>query len=179
MYGHSVDEEPSCISPTDAQQWIYDRNRGQQSVSSFIANNRDIEEEDEDAEAVADEYHKKLRRDSEVSELSCLRFGAKFTFYNIAQNFIMPNLNEEDQVRLDSCMDEIRNVVGDTVSERQLVETIMNCNYDCARALDAILNQTTSQPSPPGPSSASALSKAPLPSAASTKEPMQTGKNQQ
>lgn len=66
VYGHSVDEEPSCISPTDAQQWIYDRNRGQQSVSSFIANNRDIEEEDEDAEAVADELHKKSRRDSEV-----------------------------------------------------------------------------------------------------------------
>lgn len=86
----------------------------------------------------------------------------------------MPNLNEEDQVRLDSCMDEIRNVVGDTASERQLVETIMNCNYDCAQALDAILNQTTSQPSPPAPSSA--LSKATLPS---TKEPMETGKNQQ
>lgn len=69
MYGHSVDDEPSCISPTDAQQWIYDRNRGQQSVSSFIANNRDIEEEDEDTEAMADELHKKLRRDSEVSEM--------------------------------------------------------------------------------------------------------------
>lgn len=85
----------------------------------------------------------------------------------------MPNLNEEDQVRLDSCMDEIRNVVGDTASERQLVETIMNCNYDCVRALDAILNQTTSQTSPPtSGSSASALT-------ASTKEPMETGKKQQ
>lgn len=85
VYGHSVDEEQSCISPTDAQQWIYDRNRGQQSVSSFIANNRDIEEEDEGAEAMADELHKKLRRDSEVSDwiriqLIRLKTNILFTF---------------------------------------------------------------------------------------------------
>lgn len=74
VYGHSVDDE-SCISPTDAQQWIYDRNRGQQSVASFIANNRDIEEEDEEAETVANELHQKLRRDSEVCVLSyCFNF---------------------------------------------------------------------------------------------------------
>lgn len=88
----------------------------------------------------------------------------------------MPTLNEEEQVRLDSCMDEIRNVVGDTASERQLVETIMNCNYDCAQALDTILNLTTSQQSIQAPPSASALNKAPS-TAATTKEPMETGKN--
>lgn len=55
----------------------------------------------------------------------------------------MPNLNETDQVLLESCMDEIRNVVGDTVSEKQLVETIMKHNFDCAKALDVILNNST------------------------------------
>lgn len=66
VYGHSVDDE-SCISPTDAQQWMYDRNRGQQSIASFITNNHDIKEEsDEETENVADELHTKLRRDSEV-----------------------------------------------------------------------------------------------------------------
>lgn len=59
-------DEDSCISPSDAQQWIYDRARGEQSISSFIANNRDIEEEDEDADAAAVALHTKLRRDSEV-----------------------------------------------------------------------------------------------------------------
>lgn len=62
-------DEESCISPTDAQQWIYDRNRGQQSVASFVTNNKDIKEEsDEETEAVADELYKKLRRDSDVSK---------------------------------------------------------------------------------------------------------------
>ena len=47
VYGHSVDDD-SCISPSDAQQWLYDRARGQQSMSSFIATHRNIQEEDED-----------------------------------------------------------------------------------------------------------------------------------
>lgn len=136
-------DEESCISPTDAQQWIYDRNRGQQSVSSFLANNRDIAEEDEEAEAVADELHKKLRRDSEVSSS---RGNSSVELIMICpcfeQNFVMPDLTDEDQARLESCMDEIRNVVGEMVSQRQLVETIMDQNYDCNKALDTILNQS-------------------------------------
>lgn len=55
----------------------------------------------------------------------------------------MPILNESDQVLLESCMDEIRNVVGDTISEKHLVETIMKHKFDCAKALDVILNNTT------------------------------------
>lgn len=63
-------DDDSCISPTDAQQWMYDRNRGQQSIASFITNNDDIKEEtDEEAETVADELHSKLRRDSDVNKL--------------------------------------------------------------------------------------------------------------
>lgn len=54
----------------------------------------------------------------------------------------MPSLNENDQVLLESCMDEIRNVVGDTISEKHLVETIMKHNFDCAKALDVILNNS-------------------------------------
>lgn len=60
------------------------------------------------------------------------------------QNFKMPVLNETDQALLASCMDEIRNVVGDNISERQLVETIMQHKFDCAKSLDAILNNNTS-----------------------------------
>lgn len=58
----------------------------------------------------------------------------------------MPLLNDEDQACLVSCMDEIRNVVGESVSERQLVETIMKYKFDCAKALDAILNNTATPP---------------------------------
>lgn len=57
-------DDESGLSPTDAQQWMYDRNRGQQSIASFITDNQDIKEEtDED---MADQLHSKLRRDSDV-----------------------------------------------------------------------------------------------------------------
>lgn len=56
----------------------------------------------------------------------------------------MPNLNETDQVLLESCMDEIRSVVGESCSEKRMVETIMRHRFDCSKALDEILNSNTS-----------------------------------
>lgn len=85
----------------------------------------------------------------------------------------MPILNETDQVLLESCMDEIRNVVGDTVSERQLVETIMKHNFDCAKALDVILNSTTEASATAATASSTSMaSKTTLPQSA---VPMETG----
>uniref|UniRef100_A0A7G3B0L8 Putative translation elongation factor ef-1 alpha/tu n=1 Tax=Lutzomyia longipalpis TaxID=7200 RepID=A0A7G3B0L8_LUTLO len=121
VFGHSVDEE-GCISPTDAQQWIYDRARGQQSIANFMASNRDIQEEDEGREDVEKERELQ-RRDSESYQL--------------------PDLPDEEMGRLMSCMDEIRSIVGDSVvTEKRLVETIMHFSYDMTKALDAILNPT-------------------------------------
>uniref|UniRef100_A0A182JG83 Uncharacterized protein n=1 Tax=Anopheles atroparvus TaxID=41427 RepID=A0A182JG83_ANOAO len=123
-YGQSVEDD--CISPTDAQQWMYDRARGQQSMSEFLANNRDIEEEDDDEIGVASAGPAQKRRDSECYQ--------------------MPELNDEDQARLLSCMDEIRDIVGDSSSDRQLVEAIMKHDYDCSKALDEILNSNKTPP---------------------------------
>lgn len=55
----------------------------------------------------------------------------------------MPDLNETEQVQLESCMDEIRSIVGENTSERQLVETIMKHKFDCTKALDEILNSSS------------------------------------
>ena len=41
----------------------------------------------------------------------------------------MPELNDEDRARLMSCMDEIRDIVGETCSDRQMVEAIMKHDY--------------------------------------------------
>ena len=120
VYGHSVEDD--CVSPTDASQWIYDRARGQHSMNEFLSNHRDIEEADEDD--LEDELHPKHeRRDSE--------------------SFKMPDLEDEDKAKLLSCMDEIRSVLDDTtVSDKQLVETIMKYEYDYSKALDHLLSST-------------------------------------
>ena len=59
----------------------------------------------------------------------------------------MPTLNDEDQARLLSCMEEIRNVVGESISERNIVETVLKNQYDCAKSLDELLNEA-SKPTP-------------------------------
>lgn len=48
VYGRSADDDPSCISPTDAQQWMYKRAQNRQSLTSFIADDqhKDIPEEE-------------------------------------------------------------------------------------------------------------------------------------
>jgi elongation factor 1 alpha-like protein len=121
VYGHSVEDD--CVSPTDAANWIYDRNRSQQSRSEFLANHRDIEEENED------ETTPHYRRDSESYEL--------------------PELDSVDRAKLLSCIEEIRNIVGDTISEKQLVETIMGQNFDMESALNAVLNFNKTPPTMP------------------------------
>ena len=117
-------DEQECISPTDANHWIFDRNRGQASLDTFIANNEDIQEQDEDEP----EFDGKERRDSE--------------------NFQMPELNELEKVKLASCIEEIRSIVGDSISDRRITDAVMINNYDFPKALDMLLNSATAvQPS--------------------------------
>nr|AAO41445.1 RE29053p [Drosophila melanogaster] len=128
IYGHSVEDE-HCISPTDAQQWLYDRARGQQSISAFISKNKDIQEEEADEDEDEDAAFAKARRDSE--------------------SFQMPQLDEIEQAKLSSCVDEVRSVVGDAVSERRIVETSMKFDYDMQKILDEILNEETNKSAKP------------------------------
>lgn len=129
VYGHSMDDDYS-ISPTDAQQWIYDRARGHQSMSSFLANNADIEEATEEDEEAEIERFAKSRRDSE--------------------NFQMPKLGDVEQAKLMSCLEEVRNVVGDElISDRIIVEASLKHSFDLVKVLDEILNECSSKPSLP------------------------------
>lgn len=116
-------DDTECISPTDAQQWLYDRARGQNSLDTFLSNNEDIKEEDDDEMAEFDTQNKH-RRDSES-----LQFPA--------------NLSDESKARVMSCMDEIRNITGETYSDKKLYDAIMANDYDINRALDEILNNET------------------------------------
>ena len=40
-------------------------------------------------------------------------------------------------------MEEIRNIIGDSVSDKKLVEAIMSFDYDYTKALDFVLNEPT------------------------------------
>lgn len=53
------------------------------------------------------------------------------------------NLSELERAKLISCLETIRNVIGDTVSESKLREKIILSNFDANTALDAILKESS------------------------------------
>lgn len=114
-------DEPECISPTDSNQWIFDRACGQSSLDNFLSTNEDIQEEEET------EFDGRDRRDSEGYQL--------------------PELNDLNKAKLLSCMEEIRNIIGESpsYSDKRIVEAIMLNQYDFSKALDMLLsNDSTS-----------------------------------
>uniref|UniRef100_A0A1B6DUA2 Tr-type G domain-containing protein n=2 Tax=Clastoptera arizonana TaxID=38151 RepID=A0A1B6DUA2_9HEMI len=127
VYGHSV-EDDYTISPSDAS-FMYDRSRQQSTqISNFLREEDDIAEEDEsfDSDSLLE------KRNSE--------------------HFKLPILNDIDGAKLQSCLDEIHSVVGDSVAESILIETIISCQFDLTKSLDTILkNQTYSIKEAPKP----------------------------
>lgn len=116
IYGQSVEDE-SYLSTSDTSQWIYDRSRNQQAISHFM--HSDIQEENEESIAESSQPILDRRESMDLRSLS---------------------LSEEDEAKLMSCLDELRNVIGDTVSENILIQTVLKHNFNCDKSLDDILN---------------------------------------
>lgn len=145
VYGHSV-EEDSCLSPNDSSQWLFDRTRNSQAISNFLDSHDDIQEEAEEETSVA--FPPALTRRESVDIRSL-------------------NLDEDDEAKLMSCLDELRNVLGDTVSENVLIQSVIHHKFDFNKALDDILNSNSKEkakiePPKPAPLLAIDPSKAPV-----------------
>ncbi|XP_072935671.1 protein HBS1 [Epargyreus clarus] len=115
VYGQSV-EEDSCLSPSDTAQFMYDRSRNQQAISHFLDSQNDIQEDVED-----EETRPSLER-RESMDLRSLK------------------LTEDDEAKLMSCLDELRNVLGDSISDNILIQSVLNHNFDFNKSLDEVLN---------------------------------------
>lgn len=59
------------------------------------------------------------------------------------------NLSELDEARLRSCLDEIRNVIGDSMSEASLADIILANDFDVAKSLDAALSNAADETQKP------------------------------
>lgn len=61
----------------------------------------------------------------------------------------MPPLSDDDRIKLQSCIEAIRDVIGDApVSDRHLVDTVLKHNFDYAKSLDEILNDMSQKQEP-------------------------------
>ncbi|XP_014360276.2 protein HBS1 [Papilio machaon] len=127
VYGHSV-EEDSCLSPSDTSQWIYDRSRNHHAISSFLDSHDDIQEEAEEDTAEQTRPELERRESTDIRNLA---------------------LTDADEAKLLSCLDELRDILGDTVSENVLIQTVLTNKFDFAKALDEILNRNKNKDKEP------------------------------
>ncbi|XP_063967976.1 HBS1-like protein isoform X2 [Lytechinus pictus] len=111
VYGHSV-EDDFMYGASPATAEQFLYRRGHHELSSYL---EDIGEDDRNS-------------DSEQPLAD-------------SRNYERPKLSDVDEARLQSCLDEIRNVVGDTTPEHVLIDAVVANKFDYERALDAILNK--------------------------------------
>ncbi|XP_049887433.1 protein HBS1 [Pectinophora gossypiella] len=126
VYGHSVEDE--SMSPSDASQWMYDRSRNQQAIAHFLESHKDIQEEAEDEPEETPRPGLDRRESVDLRSLK---------------------LDEKDEAKLMSCLDELRNVLGDMVSDNILIQAVLDNKFDIDKALDEILNKNKPRPAEP------------------------------
>lgn len=115
-YGHSV-EDNYCISPGTAEQFTYNRDKNV-ALSNFLDEQGGIPEEDEG---------------EDVDE------GAPRERHRSSQDYARPKLTDIDEAKLNSVLEEVRNVLGDTVHEGLMVDTIIRHNFSVEGSLNELL----------------------------------------
>ncbi|CAH1775396.1 unnamed protein product [Owenia fusiformis] len=118
VYGHSFDDSEICASPATASQFMFNRDGGTHALSSFMHKESSIPEE--------------LQEDLSDEETQPL---------NDSRNYQRPKLSDIDEARLNSCLEEIRNVLGDSTPEHVLIEAILQHQFNFEKALDHLLLQ--------------------------------------
>jgi elongation factor 1 alpha-like protein len=114
VYGHSV-EDDHCISPSDAAEFMFDRTR-QHQMSAFFNEENDC-------------HVRSSKHDMSVGDREKQKNHA---------------LCELDEVRLRSCLEEMRNVIGDSIPEHILIDSVLKNEFNFSKALDDVLNSAAS-----------------------------------
>ncbi|XP_061167807.1 uncharacterized protein LOC133176751 isoform X2 [Saccostrea echinata] len=112
VYGHSYDDS-YCVSPATAAQFTFNRERDV-NLSSYMEEGIP-EEEDEsesDLEPLSDSGRDKIK------------------------------LDDIEQAKLNSCLEEIGNVLGDTIPEHIVSQAVVKHKYNIQAALNELLNQS-------------------------------------
>lgn len=64
-------------------------------------------------------------------------------------------LSAVDQARLYSCLDQMREVLGESVLEKTMIDAVLQCGFDAAKALDLVFMQDSNTSRKPGTQDAS------------------------
>nr|CAD7196559.1 unnamed protein product [Timema douglasi] len=58
------------------------------------------------------------------------------------QTYQRPALSDVDEIKLLSCLEEMHNVIGDSVPEHVLIDIVLKNNFDLAKSLDTVLSNS-------------------------------------
>ncbi|XP_033738844.1 HBS1-like protein [Pecten maximus] len=111
--GHSV-EDNYCISPGTAAQFTFNREKDF-DLSTYMGNEKIPEEEE--------------GFDSDTDPQSL----------NDSQGYKKPDLSDTEQGKLNSCLEEIRNILGDSTPDHVLCQIIIKNKYDLQASLNELL----------------------------------------
>lgn len=117
VIGRSV-EDDHCISPSTAH-FMYDRTSQQHEMAAFIPGDNIAEEDSED-----EAYKRAIQPTESLHDI--------------------PSLNSMDEARLRSCLDAIHNVVGDSIPEKILIDSVIKNKFDFEKSLDYVLSSAAS-----------------------------------
>ncbi|KAL5015705.1 hypothetical protein ScPMuIL_005294 [Solemya velum] len=115
VYGHSV-EDNYCISPGTVSQFTFNRD-AQHDLTHYMGESRIPEEDNEDDS------------DEDVEPL------------NDSSGCGRPKLNAVDDAKLNTCLEGMRNILGETFPEHVMVETAVKNNFDLSSSLNQLLSQ--------------------------------------
>lgn len=113
---------------------MYDRAKsGKTQLSNFLSHEEDIVEVEEPGE---DEERVEQRLENARKRLDSLTIEAAIA-----------KLGPDEEIRLKHCLDTIRDVCGESVSDNVIKAHIIQAKFDAERALDNILNGVELDPS--------------------------------
>ncbi|KAH9515290.1 hypothetical protein Btru_014084 [Bulinus truncatus] len=126
-YSHSV-EDNYCISPSTAAQFTWTREKNM-DFAAYVGQEAVINEEEEETQ-------------EDVSQSGCDSF-------NDSVKSAQLGLSELDQAKLNSCLEEARNILGDSVSETVMTSVIIQNGYNLETSINQLLSQQASEGPPP------------------------------
>lgn len=103
---------------------MYDRSK-QNQIASFFSPDQDIAEEDED---------------SNKPDQSKQTESARLQLESVSLQAALPNLVPEEEMLLKSCLDEIHNIVGESIQESVIIGQILKHKFNVEKALDGCLS---------------------------------------
>jgi elongation factor 1 alpha-like protein len=128
-YGQSVDDSSMCVSPGLERQYMFDRERQPQAaVADYVphihGDGTGDDDHDHDADSLGEESAVKRQRQDSTS----------VTFPK--------SLSPVSEGKLRSCMDDLRDFVGESFTEAQLIDAALRAGFNVNEASNILFDET-------------------------------------